>query len=85
MEALQTIAAAGGAPGGGPAPLSARDVAVLNGQFEHQAPEEILGWAWKRFERRAAIGTSFQGSGLVMLHLAKMAGLNFPVYEYRQG
>jgi phosphoadenosine phosphosulfate reductase len=67
------------------APLTSREVAVLNGQFEHQAPEEILGWAWKRFGRRAAIGTSFQGSGLVMMHLAKMAGLNFPVFTLDTG
>jgi phosphoadenosine phosphosulfate reductase len=67
------------------APLTPREVAVLNGQFEHQAPEEILAWAWKRYGRRAAIGTSFQGSGLVMMHLAKMAGLNFPVFTLDTG
>jgi phosphoadenosine phosphosulfate reductase len=66
-------------------PLTARDVAALNGQFEHQSPEDILAWAWERFDRRAAIGTSFQGSGLVMMHLAKMAGLNFPVFTLDTG
>jgi phosphoadenosine phosphosulfate reductase len=67
------------------APLTAREVAVLDGQFEHQSPEDILAWAWKRFDRRAAIGTSFQGSGLVMMHLAKLAGLNFPVFTLDTG
>jgi phosphoadenosine phosphosulfate reductase len=67
------------------APLTAREVAVLDGQFERQAPEDILDWAWKRFDRRAAIGTSFQGSGLVMMHLAKAAGLNFPVFTLDTG
>jgi phosphoadenosine phosphosulfate reductase len=66
-------------------PLTAREVAVLNGQFEHLGPEEILTWAWQQFGRRAAIGTSFQGSGLVMMHLAKMAGLNFPVFTLDTG
>jgi phosphoadenosine phosphosulfate reductase len=66
-------------------PLTAREVAVLNGQFELQDPEDILAWAWKRFGERAAIGTSFQGSGLVMMHLAKLAGLNFPVFTLDTG
>jgi phosphoadenosine phosphosulfate reductase len=66
-------------------PLTAREVAILNEQFEQQAPEDILAWAWRRFERRAAIGTSFQGSGLVMMHLAKLAGLNFPVFTLDTG
>jgi phosphoadenosine phosphosulfate reductase len=65
--------------------LTAREVAVLDGQFEHYAPEDILAWAWKRFDQRAAIGTSFQGSGLVMMHLAKLAGLNFPIFTLDTG
>jgi phosphoadenosine phosphosulfate reductase len=81
METLQTIPAANGEL----KPLTAREIAALNAQFEHQAPEEILAWAWKRFEKKAAIGTSFQGSGLVMLHLAKMAGLSFPVFTLDTG
>lgn len=67
------------------APLTAREVAALNGQFEQRSPGDILAWAWERFGRRAAIGTSFQGSGLVMMHLAKMAGLNFPVFTLDTG
>lgn len=42
-------------------------------------------WAWRRFGTRAAIGTSFQGSGLVMMHLAREAGLPFPVFTLDTG
>src|ERR1700678_1336538 len=86
MEALQTPDPnSNPTPEAQPAPLTAREVAVLDGQFEHLAPEDILAWAWKRFDRRAAIGTSFQGSGLVMMHLAKLAGVNFPVFTLDTG
>lgn len=68
-----------------PAPLTPREVAALNAQFEEKPPEEILAWAWQRFGPRAAIGTSFQGSGLVMMHLAKTAGLNFPIFTLDTG
>jgi phosphoadenosine phosphosulfate reductase len=66
-------------------PLSAREAAVLSGKFENCATEEILAWAWERFGPRAAIGTSFQGSGLVMMHLARRVGLGFPVFTLDTG
>ena len=50
-----------------------------------QNSEEILAWAAQRFGPRAAIGTSFQGAGLVMMHLAKQAGLSFPVFTLDTG
>ncbi|HEY3913127.1 MAG TPA: hypothetical protein VGN61_01470, partial [Verrucomicrobiae bacterium] len=59
--------------------LTARDVAALDAQFSNLSTEDVLAWTWNRFGSRAAIGTSFQGSGLVMMHLAKLAGLPFPV------
>jgi phosphoadenosine phosphosulfate reductase len=68
-----------------PAPLTPQDVAALNLRFEHREPADILAWAWQRFGPRAAIGTSFQGSGLVMMHLAKLAGLHFPVFTLDTG
>lgn len=40
----------------------------------------ILRWAWERFGGRAAIGTSFQGAGLVIMNEAANAGLRFPVF-----
>ncbi len=65
--------------------LTARDVAGLDSQFSGMETEEILRWAWNRFGARAAIGTSFQGSGLVMMHLAKKAGLGFPIFTLDTG
>jgi phosphoadenosine phosphosulfate reductase len=65
--------------------LTVRDAAVLDAQFAHMPTEEVLGWTWNRFGTRAAIGTSFQGAGLVMMHIAKTAGLAFPVFTLDTG
>jgi phosphoadenosine phosphosulfate reductase len=65
--------------------ISVREVSELNGRFASWTTEEILRWAFLRFGRRAGIGTSFQGAGLVMLHLAKQAGLNFPIFTLDTG
>ena len=56
------------------------EVRRLAAQFEHAALGDILKWTWDRFGQKAAIGTSFQGAGLVMIHHAVMAGLKFPVF-----
>ena len=61
------------------------EIAGLNARFTGQPTGEILGWAWERFGARAAIGTSFQGAGLVMMHLAKTNGLEFPVFTLDTG
>jgi phosphoadenosine phosphosulfate reductase len=42
--------------------------------------EELLNWCWINYGCSAAIGTSLQGSGLVLLHLALTNGLKFPVF-----
>src|SRR5208337_606868 len=65
--------------------ITVREVSELNGQFAGQSSEEILAWASQRFGLRAGIGTSFQGAGLVMMHLAKQAGLSFPVFTLDTG
>lgn len=65
--------------------LSLDDTAQLNARFNQAPAEEILQWAWDRFGTRAAIGTSFQGAGLVMMHLAKKSGLQFPVFTIDTG
>jgi len=65
--------------------LSPSEVRALDARFNQQASEEILGWAWERFAIRAAIGTSFQGAGLVMIHLAKQNGFPFPVFTLDTG
>ncbi len=61
------------------------EVLRLNEAFESAPLEEILGWAWETFGERAAIGTSFQGAGLVMIHHAVLAGLPFPVFTIDTG
>jgi len=65
--------------------LAPAEVQVLERRFNEQTTPEILGWAWERFGQRAAIGTSFQGAGLVMMHLAKLAGLPLPVFTLDTG
>jgi phosphoadenosine phosphosulfate reductase len=65
--------------------LSSDEVRALNARFEGQPAAEVLVWAWQRFGTRAAIGTSFQGAGLVMMHLAKVHGLGFPVFTLDTG
>jgi phosphoadenosine phosphosulfate reductase len=61
------------------------DIRALNECFDNQPTEEVLEWAWRQFGPRAAIGTSFQGAGLVMMHLAKVRGLTFPVFTLDTG
>lgn len=65
--------------------LTALQVQALNEQFQAQSSADILGWAWNEFGTRAAIGTSFQGAGLVMIHLAREHGWNFPVFTLDTG
>jgi phosphoadenosine phosphosulfate reductase len=65
--------------------LTATEIESLDHQFRSAATHEVLAWAWERFGERAAIGTSFQGAGLVMLHLARERGLRFPVFTLDTG
>jgi phosphoadenosine phosphosulfate reductase len=65
--------------------LSAAEVHALDQQFNEQPSEEVLRWAWERFGKRAAIGTSFQGAGLAMIHLAREHGFQFPVFTLDTG
>ena len=46
---------------------------------------EVLRWCWDTFGTLAAVGTSFQGAGLVLLHHAVKAGLPFPVFTLDTG
>ena len=46
---------------------------------------ERLRWAWEAFGDKAAIGTSFQGAGLVAIHLARSADLPFPIFTLDTG
>ncbi|HEX4085029.1 MAG TPA: phosphoadenylyl-sulfate reductase [Chthoniobacteraceae bacterium] len=60
--------------------ISSDEVHDLAARFETAEVEDMLGWAWERYGSRAAIGTSFQGAGLVMIHKAVQAGLPLPVF-----
>jgi phosphoadenosine phosphosulfate reductase len=60
--------------------ISADEVHELDARFEHEPASTILRWTWDRFGATAAIGTSFQGAGLVTIHQALRAGCRFPVF-----
>jgi phosphoadenosine phosphosulfate reductase len=66
-------------------PLTAAEARELDRRFAGQPAEEVLRWAWQRFGDRAAIGTSFQGAGLVLIDLARKNGLPFPVFTLDTG
>lgn len=65
--------------------LTAAEIQRLNREFSDQPTEAILRWGWERFGPRASIGTSFQGAGLVMMHLARQHQLPFPVFTLDTG
>jgi phosphoadenosine phosphosulfate reductase len=65
--------------------LTATEIQTLNRRFNDLPTADILAWAHERFGARAAIGTSFQGAGLVMMHLAKTRELPFPVFTLDTG
>jgi phosphoadenosine phosphosulfate reductase len=61
------------------------EVASLATEFESASATEILRWAFDQFGSTAAIGTSFQGAGLVTIHHAVAAGLPLPVFTIDTG
>lgn len=68
-----------------PAVISREEVHQLAATFESAAVEDILRWCWDRFGTAAAIGTSFQGAGLVTIHHAVTHGFRFPVFTLDTG
>lgn len=54
-------------------------------EFESASLEEILRWTWETYGDKAAVGTSFQGAGLVVIHTAVEAGFRFPVFTIDTG
>jgi len=64
---------------------SSSEVRALSAEFENAAPTEVLQWAFEQFRTRAAIGTSFQGAGLVTIHHAVSAGIALPVFTIDTG
>ena len=65
--------------------ITSVEIRAFNKRFQTSPTQQVLAWAWERFGRRAAIGTSFQGAGLVMMHLAKQHELDFPVFTLDTG
>lgn len=65
--------------------FSASQISQFNVRFEKADTREIMLWAWKTFGNRAAIGTSFQGAGLVMMHIAQEEKLPLPVFTLDTG
>lgn len=61
------------------------EVASLAEEFESASATEILRWAFEQFGAAAAIGTSFQGAGLVTIHHAVAAGLPLTVFTIDTG
>jgi phosphoadenosine phosphosulfate reductase len=62
------------------------DVASLAEEFETSSVEKTLTWVWETFCEKAAIGTSFQGSGLVIMHHAyKKLGIPLPAFTLDTG
>lgn len=54
-------------------------------ELESASLVEVLAWTWEKFGTRAAIGTSFQGAGLVVMHQAFAQGFRFPVFTIDTG
>jgi phosphoadenosine phosphosulfate reductase len=68
-----------------PAALRQIELREIEERFQNSATEGILQWAWERFGEKAAIGTSFQGAGLVMIHLARTHNIPLPVFTLDTG
>lgn len=60
-------------------------LAALQERLEHFDASARLRWASETFATRAAIGTSFQGAGIITLHLAGEARLPLPVFTLDTG
>ncbi len=64
---------------------SPSEVAALAAEFASASATEVLQWTFDQFGSSAAIGTSFQGAGLVTIHHAVAAGLPLPVFTIDTG
>lgn len=68
-----------------PHEFHSESVRMLSEHLEGLSLTEVLRWAWERFGVGAAVGTSFQGAGLVLLHHAVQAGIPLPVFTLDTG
>ena len=64
---------------------SADQQRALQQKLEEGTVTDSLRWAWDKFGPSAAVGTSFQGAGLVILHHAMKAGLQLPAFTLDTG
>ena len=64
---------------------SPSEIRSISAEFESASPTEVLQWAFDQFGTQAAIGTSFQGAGLVTIHKAVAAGIPVPVFTIDTG
>jgi phosphoadenosine phosphosulfate reductase len=62
------------------------DPVELDSRFPGRELEDLLAWTVSSFGDKAQIGTSFQGSGLVIMdHLFRRLGLRLPVFTIDTG
>jgi phosphoadenosine phosphosulfate reductase len=52
----------------------------LNEEFASADPEVILTWAIRTFPYQTAMTSSFQASGLVLIHIIKKIAFDFPIF-----
>jgi phosphoadenosine phosphosulfate reductase len=52
----------------------------LNEQLASAEPEEILGWAIRSFPYQTAMTSSFQASGIVLVHMLRKISFDFPIF-----
>jgi len=52
----------------------------LNEQLASAEPEEILGWAIRSFPYQTAMTSSFQASGIVLIHMFRKISFDFPIF-----
>lgn len=56
------------------------DPEKLNMQFRHARAEEVLNWTVEKIYPDAAMTSSFQASGLVLIHMIRTIQVDFPIY-----
>ena len=65
--------------------LDPSQIPSLDAKLTAYAPVDRLRWASETFGSRAGIGTSFQPAGIVIMHLAKSAGLPLKAFTLNTG
>ena len=60
--------------------IERKDLQDLNHRFDRAAPEEILAWSSTNLKENLAMMTSFQISGMVILHMMHKLFPDLPVY-----